>query len=106
MTRYVPTRMRHSPSPKVDRMSLNIKNDHVHALARELAQRTGTTQTSAIEEALERRLQELDARDREAARRRRLMQLMDEIETGTTDEQRAATQRTQDEMYDESGLPA
>lgn len=87
-------------------MSLNIKNERVHALARQVAQRTGATQTSAIEEALERRLQDLDARDREAARRRRLMQLMDEIETGTTDEMRVATERAQGEMYDDSGLPA
>lgn len=87
-------------------MSLNIKNEHVHALARRLAERTGATQTSAIEDALERRLADLDARDQEAARRRRLMRLMDEIEAGTTAEERAATQRVQDEMYDDSGLPA
>ncbi|MGN7247544.1 type II toxin-antitoxin system VapB family antitoxin [Janibacter anophelis] len=87
-------------------MSLNIKNEHVHALARQLAERTGATQTSAIEDALERRLADLDARDREAARRRRLLRLMDEIESETTDEQRAATRRVQDQMYDESGLPA
>ncbi|MGH3425128.1 MAG: type II toxin-antitoxin system VapB family antitoxin, partial [Nocardioidaceae bacterium] len=33
-------------------MSLNIKNERVHDLAREAAQRTGRTQTSVIEEAL------------------------------------------------------
>lgn len=87
-------------------MSLNIKNERVHALARLVAQRTGATQTSAIEEALERRLHDLDARDREAARRRRLLRLMDEIEAGTTEEMRAATERAQEEMYDDSGLPA
>lgn len=87
-------------------MGLNIKNERVHALARQVAQRTGATQTSAIEEALERRLHDLDAHDREAARRRRLMRLMDEIEATTTDEQRAATRQVQDEMYDDNGLPA
>ena len=87
-------------------VSLNIKNERVHALARQVAQRTGATQTSAIEEALERRLHDLDAHDREAARRRRLMRLMDEIEATTTDEQRAATRQVQDEMYDDNGLPA
>lgn len=87
-------------------MSLNIKNERVHALARQVAQRTGATQTSAIEEALERRLHDLDAHDREAARRRRLMRLMDEIEATTTDEQRGATRQVQDEMYDDNGLPA
>lgn len=34
-------------------MSLNIKNERVHALAREAARVTGKTQTGAIEEALE-----------------------------------------------------
>lgn len=87
-------------------MSLNIKNERVHALARQVAQRTGATQTSAIEEALERRLADLDSRDQEAARRRRLLRLMDEIETETTDEQRASTRAIQDEMYDGNGLPA
>ncbi|WP_277453642.1 type II toxin-antitoxin system VapB family antitoxin [Janibacter sp. DB-40] len=87
-------------------MGLNIKNERVHALARQVAQRTGATQTSAIEEALERRLHDLDARDRETARRRRLMRLMDEIEDTTTDEQRAVTRQVMDEMYDDNGLPA
>lgn len=87
-------------------MGLNIKNERVHALAREVARRTGATQTSAIEDALERRLAELDARDQEEARRRRLLRLMDEIEAATTDEQRAGTRRAQDEMYDDRGLPA
>lgn len=87
-------------------MGLNIKNERVHALAREVAQRTGATQTGAIEEALERRLAGLEARDHEAARRRRMLRLMDEIDAETTGEQRAATRRAQDEMYDDSGLPA
>lgn len=34
-------------------MGLNIKNERVHALAREAARVTGKSQTSAIEEALE-----------------------------------------------------
>lgn len=34
-------------------MGLNIKNERVHALAREAARVTGKNQTSAIEEALE-----------------------------------------------------
>ncbi len=40
-------------------MSLNIKNDRVHALAREAARRSGKSQTGAIEEALERYLAQL-----------------------------------------------
>lgn len=87
-------------------MGLNIKNQHVHDLAREVAQRTGTTQTSAIEEALQRRLEALQAADDDEARRRRLLRLMDEIESDTTDEDRARTARVQEELYDDRGLPA
>ncbi len=41
-------------------MSLNIKNEHVHELAREAARRTGKSQTSVIEEALTKFLSDLD----------------------------------------------
>ncbi len=37
-------------------MGLNIKNEHVHDLARQAARVTGKSQTAAIEEALERLL--------------------------------------------------
>lgn len=87
-------------------MSLNIKNERVHALAREVARRTGKTQTSAIEEALERLLADLSSEDAEEARRARLDRLIAEIEEETTDEDRAVTRRTQEELYDERGLPA
>lgn len=53
-------------------MSLNIKNDRVHALAREAARVTGKTQTGAIEEALERLLQEYSDGPVAAERRRRI----------------------------------
>ncbi|QOK22821.1 type II toxin-antitoxin system VapB family antitoxin [Janibacter indicus] len=87
-------------------MGLNIKNQRVHDLAREVAQRTGTTQTSAIEEALQRRLEALRAADGDEARRRRLLRLMDEIESDTTDADRARTAQVQEELYDDRGLPA
>lgn len=87
-------------------MGLNIKNQRVHDLAREVAQRTGTTQTSAIEEALQRRLEALRAADDDDARRRRLLRLMDEIESDTTDADRARTAQVQEELYDVRGLPA
>jgi antitoxin VapB len=41
-------------------MSLNIKNEHVHELAREAARRTGKSQTSIVEEALTKFLADLD----------------------------------------------
>lgn len=84
-------------------MSLNIKNERVHRLAREAARRSGKSQTSVIEEALERYLAALSTPDE--ARRDRLHALMADIRASVTDEDRAALQQTMDEMYDENGLP-
>ena len=53
-------------------MGLNIKNDRVHALAREAARVTGKTQTGAIEEALERLLAAYGDDPALAERRRRI----------------------------------
>ncbi|MGO0577543.1 type II toxin-antitoxin system VapB family antitoxin [Ornithinimicrobium panacihumi] len=47
-------------------MSLNIKNPRTHELVRQLAQQTGQSQTSAVEDAVRRRLDEL-ARERGGA---------------------------------------
>lgn len=76
-------------------MSLNIKNPRVHDLARQASQRTGLTQTSVIELALERLLSSLPAADTE------LDALIHEVQT------RIAAQGplTCDDLYDESGLP-
>ena len=41
-------------------MSLNIRSERAVALVRELAARTGTSQTAAVEDAVARRLAELD----------------------------------------------
>lgn len=87
-------------------MGLNIKNPRVHEPAREVARRTGATQTSAIEDALQRRLDDLQAVDDDEARHGRLLRLMDEIEAEATDEQRAATQAAAEALYDDKGLPA
>ena len=52
-------------------MSLNIKNERVHQLAKEAARVTGKSQTGAIEEALERLLRDYgaDPKRAEAARK-------------------------------------
>lgn len=52
-------------------MSLNIKSQRTVALVRELAARTGTNQTAAVEDAVARRLSELDREDRARAEARR-----------------------------------
>lgn len=96
-------------------MALNIKNERVCALAREVAQRTGQTQTAAIESALEARLKVLvkeddaqrkrDERELEA-RRQRVDALLARIHATVTDEDRGAAWRMMDDLYDpETGLP-
>ncbi len=82
-------------------MSLNIKNERTHALVRELAEATGLSQTSAVEQAVERWLHEL-RRDERAAQAHALLE---EIWATVTDDDRAAVRRELDEMYDENGLP-
>lgn len=51
-------------------MSLNIKNETTHALVRELATLTGMSQTEAVEDAVRRRLAELNAESEEDIERR------------------------------------
>ena len=92
-------------------MALNIKNDRVCRLAKEAAERTGRTQVSVLEDALERYLAELAsaeaARERQVTERRhRVNQIVAEFNEGLTDEDRAAIRRYVDEeMYDADGLP-
>lgn len=90
-------------------MGLNIKNEHVHALAREAARRTGTNQTSAIERALEEFLARLDASTEEGAagdpRRARVERVLDRVDALVTHADRLRVKELQDRMYDEAGLP-
>ena len=94
-------------------MSLNIKNARTVALVRELAERTGASQTSAIEQAVQRQLEELDARDGHRDRAGRLARatgVLEEIDAHLTDGER--TQLTADaadtdgpaRLYDPQGL--
>ncbi|MFI9401178.1 type II toxin-antitoxin system VapB family antitoxin [Nocardia sp. NPDC052316] len=87
-------------------MGLNIKNEKVHALVREAAERTGMSQTGVVEEALKRMLKELDA-EREAARqtrKARLWEIVADIDARMTPQTR--TLLTTDDLYDDQGLPA
>jgi antitoxin VapB len=87
-------------------VSLNIKNPRVHDLAREAARLTGKSQTSVIEQALERLLAELRDPSQADARRQRLDLLFSEIRATVSDEDRVAMKTVAEEMYDENGLPA
>ena len=92
-------------------MAPNIKDERVCGLAKEAAERTGRTQVSVLEEALEHYLAELAsaeaAREREVKDRLdRVQQIVAEFNEGLTDEDRAAIRRYLDEeMYDAEGLP-
>ncbi|WP_225725108.1 MULTISPECIES: type II toxin-antitoxin system VapB family antitoxin [unclassified Nocardia] len=87
-------------------MGLNIKNEKVHALVREAAERTGMSQTSVVEEAVKRMLKELDAEQGTAqkSRRERIDEILADIHRIMTPEMRALL--TTDDLYDDEGMPA
>ncbi|MFI1911519.1 type II toxin-antitoxin system VapB family antitoxin [Nocardia sp. NPDC020380] len=91
-------------------MSLNIKNEHVHALVREAARRTGLSQTSVVEEAMTRMLRDLDAVDQERTDPRMNVQLQEievilaDLHSRMTPEFRATL--STDDLFDEEGMPA
>lgn len=88
-------------------MSLNIKNEHVHDLAREAARRAGTSLTSVIETALEAYLARLDEAEQKPSRRRmRVDEILHEVDAVVTDDDRRRMRGLMEEMYDEKGLPA
>ena len=89
-------------------MSLNIKNERVHAMVRQAAERTGMSQTSVVEEALRMMLKELDEREGKSPesesedRFNELMAIAAEIHERLTPERRARL--TTDDLYDENGM--
>ncbi len=92
-------------------MGLNIKNEHTTALVRELAKRTGLTQTEAIAEAVRAKLAELDragagTRRQDDARRVKARQLLDELRSSLTEAERAKLKTAERQLYDDAGLPS
>ena len=84
-------------------MSLNIKDPHVHDLARRAAQMTGRSQVRAVEFALERLLGD-DLREQTYAETMRRARAIQKRWTGFADD---ATIRSDHDLYDpETGLPA
>lgn len=85
-------------SGRIDSMpTLNIKDPEVHRLAHELAARRGTTATGAVREALREAL-ERDRADRWGIAERLL-------EIGRTSAARPEPFLTDEDLYDERGLP-
>lgn len=83
-------------------MSLNIKNEDAHKLARELAELTGESMTQAVTEALRERLARLRRRSQQKGdRKAALLELADEISKLPV-----LDDRDPDELlYDKRGLP-
>jgi antitoxin VapB len=87
-------------------MGLNIKNERITALVRELAERTGLTQTGAIEEAVRSKLADLDREDvGRQDRRSKAQQLLDELHNSITPAERKRIKSAEKQLYDDSGLP-
>jgi len=88
-------------------MSLNIKSQRAVALVRELAARTGTNQTAAIEDAVARRLAELNCEESVGAESRRVAaeKTLRELDRLLSDEDRQVIHRNESGLYDDNGLP-
>lgn len=88
-------------------MSLNIKSERAVALVRELAARTGSSQTAAVEDAVSRRIAELDRGEsaRTEARRAAAAEVLGELDRLLTDEDRRMIRQDAAELYDDDGLP-
>lgn len=92
-------------------MSLNIKNEYVHDLARQAAAVTGKTQTGAMQEALEALLAaygEDPAQTRRAATKQAALRIAAayRADPGTGDDTVNGSIRTIDDLYDTTtGLP-
>ncbi|WP_343601128.1 type II toxin-antitoxin system VapB family antitoxin [Mycobacterium sp.] len=87
-------------------MSLNIKSERTVALVRELAARTGTGQTAAVEDAVARRLAELDSGEtaRTEARRAAAEDILRDLGELLTDEDKRVIRANEVELYDANGL--
>ena len=81
-------------------MGLNIKNERVEKLAKEVAGETGETLTGAIQVALEERLARLHRNRDKEERRRRIREIVESfgpVPEGVTSDH--------SDLYDEWGLP-
>ena len=85
-------------------MSMNIKNQDAHKLARQLARLTGESLTEAVTEAVRERLKRLQNQDKAAAR---LSDLLLEIgrDCATRLKEPFRSADHGDLLYDEKGLP-
>jgi antitoxin VapB len=81
---------------------LNIKNEETHRLVRRLAELTGQSQTSAVEDAVRRRLEELERAESRSARREAMMRIARESAALIDQE---LSNDPNEVLYDEVGMP-
>jgi antitoxin VapB len=82
-------------------MSLNIKNEEAHRLARELANATGESMTVAVSEAIRERLERVRSSKKEMAER--IMEIAKECGPLWKEPYRSIDHG--DLLYDEKGMP-
>jgi len=87
-------------------MGMNIKDPQVHAMARELATRRGTSVTNAVRQALRAELDRCPSTSgqEEAARRDALLQLLSRCRQLPWPDDRDSGE-LQSDLYDDAGLP-
>jgi antitoxin VapB len=81
-------------------MSLNIKSEQAHRLARELAQLTGESMTAAVEKAVEERLERVRGKSKEGMAEKLL-----KIARSSGPLWRKPYVSLEELLYDEKGLP-
>ena len=87
-------------------MSLNIKNEETHRLVRELAHLTGQSQTSAVEDAVRRRIAEILRHSESARRTAAIRRAVDELQEAARSDPAWLHTDWDAELYDaETGLP-
>lgn len=87
-------------------MGMNIKDPKVHAMARELAARRGTSVTDAVRQALQAELERCPGtiHQEEAARKDALLQLISRCRQLPWADGLSSSE-LQADLYDEAGLP-
>lgn len=83
-------------------MSLNIKNEETHRLARELARLTGESMTAAVNEAIRERLERVRGKSKKS-RVERILEIGKECAAHMKEPYKSIDHG--DLLYDEKGLP-
>jgi antitoxin VapB len=87
-------------------MSLNIKNEETHRLVRQLAELTGQSQASAVEDAVRRRIAELTADERVERRMEKINDIVRRAQEAAATDPEWLHWDWDAELYDEeTGLP-